>query len=77
MFELKKCRKCGGEATERIGPGFPVVMCGIPVGQPFGTYIVCKSCGYRRNSFNQPWQAIRDWNGAPMVYNAEQEGKNG
>ena len=79
MFDLKPCPKCGGEGVERIGPGFPAFMGGvrIPALQPFGTYIVCRSCGYRRNSFSEPWEAIRDWNGEPMIYDLEQEEQHG
>lgn len=65
-FELKLCEKCGGEGVERIGQGFESYICGIPVGHQFGTYIWCKQCGHRTDSYDEPWKAIRSWNHQPM-----------
>lgn len=65
-FELKPCEKCGGEGVERIGQGFESYICGIPVGHQFGTYIWCKQCGHRTDSYDEPWEAIRSWNHQPM-----------
>ena len=68
MITLKRCFLCGGEGAERVGPGFESFICGIPVGHIYGTYIWCRECGRRTDSYDQPWKAIRAWNREPMIY---------
>lgn len=61
MDKLRPC-KCGAMPRERIGEGFPLMICGIPVCTPIGTYLYCPSCGERTNSFVEPIKAYEEWN---------------
>lgn len=63
MAELKPCPKCGGEAVERIGYGYPLVICGIECDRPLGTIIVCRKCGYHTNAYSGDYSKVYDeWN---------------
>ena len=63
MVEAIPC-KCGTTPRERIGEGFPLVICGIPTHTTIGTYLYCPNCGKRTNAFREPYEAYNAWNKA-------------
>lgn len=61
MIDARPCN-CGALPRERIGDGFPMAICGISMGAPFGTYLYCPVCGERTNAFREPLEAYNAWN---------------
>ena len=60
--ELKPCCKCGGKGIERIGYGYPIIICGVELNRTLGTIIICQDCGYQTNSHDEPYKAFEEWN---------------
>lgn len=62
MAELLPCPKCNGEGVERIGYGYPIIICGVECNRTLGTIIVCRKCGFHSNAYDEPIKAYNDWN---------------